>query len=260
MDDILSRIVKDKRAEVEENKIKHPLASFADRIAKSDRDFKEAIRKQEKINLIAELKFSSPAKNQKIIPTKKQIEQIAQLYNKYAEAISVITDEKYFGGSPEYLKIVRKNTDVPVLRKDFIIDKYQVYESRLVGADAILLIASVLEINEINEFLEIARSLNMDCLVEAHTVEDIEKVLHTSAEIIGINNRNLKNMEIDLDTTIGLAKKIPGDILVVSQSGIKAKKDIEYVSGANVDAVLVGTSIMENFGSKGMEEKLKELS
>ncbi|MCK5176298.1 MAG: bifunctional indole-3-glycerol phosphate synthase/phosphoribosylanthranilate isomerase, partial [Candidatus Aenigmarchaeota archaeon] len=144
MDDILSRIVKDKRAEVEENKIKHPLASFADRIAKSDRDFKEAIRKQEKINLIAELKFSSPAKNQKIIPTKKQIEQIAQLYNKYAKAISVITDEKYFGGSPEYLKIVRKNTDVPVLRKDFIIDKYQVYESRLVGADAILLIASVL--------------------------------------------------------------------------------------------------------------------
>ncbi|OYT34453.1 MAG: indole-3-glycerol phosphate synthase [Candidatus Aenigmarchaeota archaeon ex4484_52] len=258
---ILTQIIKNKKSEVKKRKKLHPLNSFIDKISKSNRNFFSAIKKtNNKINLIAEIKFSSPTIADKIInPAKTQIIKIAKLYNKYAKAISVITDEKYFSGKLEYLKIARQITNIPILRKDFIIDKYQIYESRYFGAEAILLIADILKKEQLNEYLKIAKNLNMSCLVEAHTIEDIKKILKTDAKIIGINNRNLKTLKIDLNTTIKLRKEIPKDIIVVSESGIKNKKDIDFLGNANIDAVLIGTAIMEQKDEIKKEEKIKEL-
>ena len=258
MNNIIEKIVENKKKEVESSKKTNPLTSFIDEISLSNRDFKTEIKKKEKVNIIAEIKFSSPNMKQTIEPTTENIKKISCLYNKYADAISVITDEKYFDGSLNYLKIARQNTTIPLLRKDFIIDAYQIYEARYWGADAILLIAGILKEKELNEFFTIAKGLNMDCLFEAHTKQDMIKILSTDAEIIGINNRNLKNMEIDLNTTIQLAKEIPKDIVIVSESGIKNKKDIDFLNNANIDAVLVGTAIMDAI-DKNMEEKIKGL-
>ena len=260
MNNIIEKIVENKKKEVESNKKRNPLNSFIDEISPSNRDFKTTIKKKEKINLIAELKFSSPNMKQKLNYSNKlvAIKKISELYNMYAKAISVITDEKYFDGSLNYLKTVQQNTTIPLLRKDFIIDVYQIYEARYFGADAILLIVGILDREELNEFYNIAKGLNMDCLFEAHTKQDMMKILSIDAEIIGINNRNLKNMEIDLNTTIQLAKHIPKDIVIVSESGIKSKKDIDFLNNANIDAVLVGTAIMDMI-DKNMEEKIKGL-
>ena len=228
-------------------------------VQKSTKKFRQAITKKDSGNfpkLIAELKFASPSSGKIRNATSGDVLRITKLYSRYANAISVLTDKKYFTGDPEYLKIAGKNTDLPVLRKDFIIDKYQIYESRHYGADAILLIASVLGEQNLKGFIKTAKDLGMDCLVEVHDKKDLTIALNANAEIIGINNRNLETMTTDLNTTIKLSKHIPKNTIIVSESTIKTKQDIEFLQPAGIDAILVGTAIMKS----DIEQKLKELA
>lgn len=255
---ILKNIIDNKKKELELRKKEMPLESFARSIKKSTKKFGHAITKKDSGNfpkLIAELKFASPSSGKIRKATSSEVLRITNLYSRYAGAISVLTDKKYFRGDPEYLKIAG-NTNLPILRKDFIIDKYQIYESRHYGADAVLLIASVLGEKNLKDFIKTAKDLGMDCLVEVHDKKDLNIALNANAEIIGINNRNLETMTTDLNTTIELSKHIPKNTTIVSESAIKTKQDIEYLEPADIDAILVGTAIMKS----DIEQKLKELT
>ncbi len=248
---MLAEIIENKRKEVEISKREFPLLGFKSRLKISTRNFKKAISKN-KLSLIAEIKRASPSNREfRDIDIKK----ITNVYNKYADAISVLTDRKFFGGSPEDIKKISQITKLPLLRKDFIVDEYQIYESRLFNADAILLIASVLTIKEINSFIEVANKYKMDCLVEVNTEEELDKVLQTNAAIIGINNRNLNTLEIDLNATLQLADNIPNDKLIVSESGIESTDYVNKIRG-KVNAILVGTFFMN---SKSLEHDISSL-
>ncbi|MFA6064565.1 MAG: bifunctional indole-3-glycerol-phosphate synthase TrpC/phosphoribosylanthranilate isomerase TrpF [archaeon] len=249
MPDILDQIVENKRKEVLISKKKLPLAKLQKGLLPSEKNFFSALKG--KNNIIAEIKYKSPSAGK--IGKKRSIKEIATAYNKYASAISVLTDKKFFAGDLKYIKETKKYTQLPILRKDFIIDEYQIYEARYFGADAILLIASILSAEEIEKYLFIARKLGMEALVETKTKEEIEKVLRTSARIIGINNRNLADFKITLNTTKELKKLIPAERIVVSESGIYTKADILDL---DTNAALIGTSLIE---AKDISEKLSSL-
>ena len=239
---MLKQIIENKRKEVEINKKNNPLSSFKNELVDSNRDFKKALSKN-KLNLIAEFKRKSPSKN--IINNNLKINEIIKIYNKHADAISILTDENFFNGKLEDMKTTSSMTKLPILRKDFIIDEYQIYEARFYGADALLLIASILSLDEINNFINTAKSMNMNCLVEVHNEEELSKVLNSKAEIIGINNRNLGTLEIDLNTTLRLMNKIPSDKIVVSESGIKGNEYVQKIKN-KVNAILVGSQFMNS--------------
>jgi indole-3-glycerol phosphate synthase / phosphoribosylanthranilate isomerase len=214
-------------------------------LQKSTRNFHAAINKRG-LSLIAEIKRKSPS-NAAIASKDFSPSKIAKNYEKSgADAISVVCEKNFFGGSLKYMGKAKENTDfIPILCKDFIIDEYQIYEARKYGADAILLIAGILTEAKIRKFTKIAHEdLNMDVLCEVHTLEELEKVLKTPVKIIGINNRNLKTFQIDLKTTERLAKHIPKDKLIVSESGIFTKTDVKNLP-KKTDAILVGTSLMQ---------------
>lgn len=193
--------------------------------------------------MIAEVKKASPSKG--LIRPDFEPVTIAKTYESAgASAISVLTDEKYFQGSIEYLKSIRQAVDLPLLRKDFVIDAYQIYEARAAGADAILLIVAALSREQLVEFGGLARELGMGALIEVHTAEELDVALSTDEPIIGINNRNLQTFETTLDTTIELASRIPSDRVIVSESGIFTRADVERLTAAGVDAILVGESLM----------------
>jgi indole-3-glycerol phosphate synthase len=258
---ILDEIVKRKRERLKEVKIKNPLSDLKEKVRDlpETKDFKEAIKREkgEPIRLIAEIKKSSPSKG--IIRDDLDPEEIANIYEeKGASAISVLTEEDFFKGSLSDLQEVRGKVKLPLLRKDFIFDPYQVYESRLNGADAILLISTILERAQIEDLRGLAEELRMDSLVEVHNLKDLDKALSAGAEIIGINNRNLDTLKVDIDTTFKLIKDIPEDKIVVSESGIKEREDVKRIGGERVDAILVGTALMEapNIGKK-VEELMK---
>lgn len=239
---MLKEIIENKRKEVEESKKNLPLSSFKRKLENSKRDFKKAISK-DKLNLIAEIKRKSPSQN--MSKQEFDIRQILKVYSKYADAISVLTDKKFFGGSLMDMKKVSKLTKLPILRKDFIIDEYQIYESRFYNSDALLLIASELYVNETNRFIGIAKGYKMDCLVEVHTEEELNKVLKSDASIIGINNRNLNTLKIDNETTLKLADKIPKGKVIVSESGITSNIYVQKIKH-KVNAILVGSLFMNS--------------
>ena len=249
---ILDKIIKNKEQEIKKSKKSLPLDKFKSNLKKSERNFKKAIIKG--FNLIAEIKKGSPSKG--IINKDFSLEETARIYqkNKYVKAISVLTDYKFFFMAPTCLRDVRKLTQKPILRKDFIIDQYQIYESRFYGADAILLIARILTKTKIENFIKIAKKYNMDCLVEIHNEKELKK-LPNNAEIIGINNRNLDTLTIDLNTTLNIIKKLPKNKLIVSESGYNTAKDINKVKN-KINAVLIGTSIIK---SKDINKKINEL-
>ena len=249
---ILDKIVKAKKQEVQLRKKTLPLASFKSKLTNSNRDFKKAISKP--LSLIAEIKKGSPSEG--IINKNFNLENIAKTYqkNNKVKAISVLTDWEFFFMAPTCIAETKKLTKKPILRKDFIIDEYQIYESRLYGADAILLIAEILPPKKINKFIKIAKTYNMDCLVEVHTKEELGKVLKTNAEIVGINNRNLKTFKISINTTLNLKKLIPKNKMIVSESGFKTKADIKKIK--TVNAVLIGTTFMK---AKNINKKIGEL-
>ena len=209
-------------------------------------DFAAAL-KGDRIRVIAEVKKASPSKG--IIRENFNPVEIASIYARNgAAALSVLTDEKYFMGSLDYLRAIRQALDLPVplLRKDFILDEYQVYEARAAGADAILLIAAILDGDRLGSLRETAYGLGMSCLVEVHNEAELKTALESGAGIIGINNRDLNTFTVDLETTGRLRHLVPHDKIVVSESGIRNRTDMEKLAEWVVDAVLIGESLMKS--------------
>ncbi len=238
---ILDEIVRYKLSKVELQKKQQPLEPIKASSKIEKRDFKGVLSK-DRISIIAEIKKASPSKGiiQNDFSPKKQ----AQIYDSAnIDAISVLTEDKYFKGKDEYLKLVRDETKKPVLRKDFIVDEYQITESKFLGADAVLLIVAILQ-NKLKKFNEFAKSSELDCLVEVHDEKELETALDCGCEIIGINNRNLKDFSVDLKTTERLIRNIPNHVTIVSESGIKNADDVKYLSSIGVDAVLIGETFM----------------
>jgi indole-3-glycerol phosphate synthase len=246
---ILETIIKEKQKEVAEQKKSYPLKSFKNKIKPTKKDFAKHITTN---SIIAEIKPKSPSKGN-LIKNRKATD-ILKAY-KNADCISVLTDKKFFAGSLNLLRTIRNHTTKPIVRKDFIIDEYQIYQARYFGADAILLIASILTKEEIIHFQKIAQSLNMKCIIEVHNKEELEKVLSCDPKIIGINNRDLHTLKTNIKTTNILAASIPKDIKIISESGIETKEDFQEVT-KHANGVLIGTSLMQ---ASNIEKKLEEL-
>ncbi|MCX7918537.1 MAG: indole-3-glycerol phosphate synthase TrpC [bacterium] len=222
------------------------------------RDFAAAISRKpgEKIKLIAEIKKASPSAG--VIRPEFNPSQIAEIYERTgANAISVLTDEKFFSGRLEYLAQVRSRVSLPLLRKDFIIDAYQIYESAIAGADAILLIVAALDNTQLQEFNELAqKEVGLYTLVEVHNQRELDRALKIEPEIIGINNRDLKSFTVDLATTERLISDIPKECIIVAESGIKTRDDVLRMQSLGVDALLIGETFMRNHD---IALKIKEL-
>lgn len=248
--DILKKIVEQRYERLKHERSTIPLSELKKKLGdleiKKIRDFKKGIKREgDKIKLIAEIKRASPSKG--LIRKDFDLLKIASVYEeKLVNAISVLTEEDFFQGHLSYIKIVKDITSKPVLRKDFIINEYQIYESIINGADAILLIAAILERGQAEEYFHLSKELGIDVLFEVHDEEDLEKAILINADIIGINNRNLKTLNIDLSTTLRLKKDIPKDKIVVSESGIRDRRDVITLQNAGIDAMLIGTSLMES--------------
>lgn len=249
---VLDEIVTNKRLEIEAQKQAVSLESMAAaayETSKERRPFRALF--DETSVLIAEVKPKSPSAGQ-LIPSQKyghgvSIFEVAELYAKgEADVISVLTDEKYFGGSLSLLSSVRSSVPQTVLRKEFIIDPYQIFESAAAGADAMLLIAAILSRETLATFIQLGAGLGIDSLVEVHDEEDVEKALSARATVIGINNRDLRTLKVDLANTERLAGKIPVTIPVVSESGIETADDVRRVRAAGARGILVGTSILRS--------------
>jgi indole-3-glycerol phosphate synthase len=249
---ILDIIVARKKEEVELLR-KHGVyvpEAFADKEIPSPRGFRKALTDYPGVAIIAEAKKASPSKGL-ICPDFDPV-TIAKNYQKNgAQAISVLTDVDFFQGSLLYLLQARENVDIPILRKEFIIDPLQIEEAHVCGADAILLMASILDKHQLQDFQDQAGEYSIDCLVEVHDEAELETVLKTGANLIGINNRNLKDFSMDTETTFRLKKMIPDDIAVVGESGLKTAEDIQRLHEAGVCAALIGESLMrgENGGN-----------
>jgi indole-3-glycerol phosphate synthase len=245
---ILDKIVGDKILQIEREKIVKPVQSLMNIKSKEIRDFGSAL-KTNGLSIIAEVKKASPSKG--IIDRDFEPIKTALNYEKYGvDAISVLTEKKYFLGNNEYIKLVKENSSRPILRKDFIVDKYQIYQSIALSSDAILLIAAILK-DKLKAYYELATSLGLHCLVEVHDRDEVELALECGSEIIGINNRNLNNFNVDIHTTEKLMKYIPKDKIVVSESGISSIEDLVYLRSIGANAVLIGESFMRNPDSVG---------
>lgn len=248
MADILDQIVAVKREEVAAAKKKKSLEAIREDAFSRvlTRDFEGALRAKiaaGKAAVIAEVKKASPSKGvlrEDFIPA-----DIAQSYAEHGAAcLSVLTDRQFFQGSADYLKQARASCDLPVLRKDFLVDPYQVYDSRALGADCILLIAACLDDAQMAELEAIARSLDMAVLVEVHDGAELTRALKLKTPLVGINNRNLRTFEVSLDTTLGLLADVPADRLLVTESGILGPADVQKMRAAGVHAFLVGEAFM----------------
>ena len=244
--DILTQIVDYKKTVISSAKNILPISQME--ISGKSRGFLTNIQNtlnQNKTAIIAEIKKGSPSKG--IITENFDVLHIAKAYeNGGATCISVLTDEKFFHGHNQNIKIAKENCSLPILRKDFIIDRYQIFESKHLGADAILLIASILDGEQMADLEHLAFSLGLDVLIETHTEKELETVLkHTLTPLIGINNRNLKNFEISLQNTINLIKLIPHNKIPICESGIETKEDIKLMQNHNCNTFLIGTSIMK---------------
>lgn len=256
---ILARILEHKRVEVAEAQARIPFSQLEEQAQRAPvvRSFAQALRRADGcVAVIAEVKKASPSKG--VIRGSFDPMAIADVYARNgASAISVLTDERYFQGHLDYLRAVRQRVPVPVLRKDFIISRYQVIEARVTGADALLLIVSALGDDELSDLLAYTRVVGMEALVEVHDEEEIQRALRAGATVIGINNRDLSTFHTTLEVTERLAPLVPSNCLCVSESGIENAEDVRRVARAGAHAVLVGESLMraENIG-----EKLRELA
>jgi indole-3-glycerol phosphate synthase len=253
---ILDQIVAAKRREIASLKKTTPLARLQGAVMDlpPTRDFRQAINHRP-YAIIAEVKRSSPSKGR----IRKDFDpvKIAATYQEHgAQAVSILTDEQFFEGKGAYLAAIKKAISLPLLRKDFIIDAYQIYETRVLGGDALLLIASILEQRQLLEYIELAGHLGLAPLVEVHTKAELGKALAAGAEIIGINNRDLKTFSTDLKRTLELAPMIPKGTIAVAESGISSRKDIELLMGAGINCFLIGEALMR---AADIGAKLREL-
>ncbi|MEW5995714.1 MAG: indole-3-glycerol phosphate synthase TrpC [Candidatus Zixiibacteriota bacterium] len=204
---------------------------------------KSSISSELSVSIIAEIKRRSPSKGQ--LARQVDVAATARTYEAAgARGISVLTDERYFAGSPDDLKQARTATRLPIVRKDFIVDEYQVYESRLIGADVILLIVAALEIDALRRLHAVAQGLGMEVLVEIHNEKELRSAVDSGVELIGINNRNLTTFDVSLETTERLCPLIPDGVVCIAESGIHTREDMQRMEAAGVDAVLVGESLM----------------
>jgi len=255
---ILNTIVEKKKGRLFLSKNKTPLSELKSIIRDTGktRNFQKAIKRDsDNIKLIAEIKKASPSKG--IIRKDFNHLAIAKIYEeKQVNAVSVLTEEDFFQGNLSFLPDIKRILSKPILRKDFIFDEYQIYESRAYEADAILLIAALLEKNQAVEYLQLAGELGMSVLFEVHDFKELEMALSTDTEIIGINNRNLKTMNIDITTTFQLLREIPPGKIVVSESGIRTSGDVQKLADGGIDAMLIGTSFMEAEDIGGKVEEL----
>lgn len=205
--------------------------------------FYEAIEKKG-ISFICEVKKASPSKG--IISKDFPYLEIAKKYNECADCISCLTEPFFFLGSDEYLTNIKMNVNIPVLRKDFILYEYQIYEAKAIGADAILLIVAILDKDTLAKYINIAHSIGLGCLVEAHDKAEVDIAVSAGAKVIGVNNRNLKDFTVDMSNSINLRKSVSKDILFVSESGIKSRSDIKVLEENDVNAVLIGETLMRS--------------
>lgn len=253
---MLDRIVAEKRKEVAQRKRSLPLSTLKERMAQCQAplDFVAALS-GESMSLIAEVKRASPSRGV-LCPDFDPVALAKTYAQAGAAAISVLTEVNYFEGSLDHLVAIREAVNLPLLRKDFIFDQYQVYESRAYGADALLLIMAILSQEQLKEMLSLSRSLGLSCLVEVHNESEVERALISGAEIIGINNRDLKTFIVDISTTRRLRPLIPKERIVVSESGISSREDVEKLKEWGVRAVLVGEALVT---AEDIPTKMKEL-
>lgn len=255
--DVLKNIVAHKREEVAAARLAATVSELKTRVSDLEdipRGFERHLRDavaSDWTAIIAEVKKGSPSKG--VIREDFDPLEIAETYqNNGATCLSVLTDEKFFLGHLRYLALIREQVGLPLLRKDFIIDPYQLYEARAAGADAILLIAAILEQQQIVEFSSLARELHLDVLLEVHDEREMEMACETEIGLIGVNNRNLRTFTTDLDTTVRLARMLPAGRLLVTESGINSRADIERLQAAGAGAFLIGESLVreEDIGAK----------
>jgi indole-3-glycerol phosphate synthase len=245
MSTVLDRIVANKREEIALLKQRRDLQALKDAVASAPqvRNFADALRRHERIRLLAEVKKASPSKG--VIRPQFQPVDIARAYEAGgAAAISVLTDEPFFQGQLDYLTRIRQAVSIPVLRKDFILDEYQVYEARVAGADAVLLIAECLPGEELPRLYDCITCLGMTALIELYDPIHLDRVLATGTPLVGVNNRDLRTFAVDLEHVIRLRPLIPTSVTLVAESGIFTPTDVRRLEDAGIDAILVGESLM----------------
>lgn len=269
---ILDTIAKSSRNRVEKAKMELPLEALkasiydgAGVISFNNREafaFEKALRNnifsntQKKISFICEVKKASPSKG--IIAEDFPYLEIAKDYeNAGAAAISVLTEPEYFKGSNQYLKEISEAVHIPVLRKDFTVDEYMIYEAKAIGADAVLLICSILDTQTIKKYLKLCNELGLSALVEAHTEDEVISAIDAGARVIGVNNRNLQTFEVDLGNSVRLRQAVPKDIIFVAESGIKTAEDMTVLKEAGVNAVLIGETLMRSPNKKEQLDYLR---
>ncbi len=260
---ILEKIVEDKKIRIKEHKSN---ISFEEIRKLAEAELKDTQRpencfyenlKKQGMSIIGEFKKASPSLGR--IESKIDLLERIDEYNASVDAISCLTEEDHFNGNIEYLKTIRKKSDLPILRKDFMIDEYQFYEAKAIGADAVLLIAAILDDLMLRDFYALARELKLDVLVETHDENEVERALKTDPRIIGVNNRDLKDFSIKLETTGRLRKLVPGDKIFVTESGIMGDEDVKYLKETGVDAFLIGRAFMESADPRGLAKHWKAL-
>ena len=254
---ILDQIVEVKKEEVKKLKQKYSLNSFKEmEFFESDiLKFSDKVKRNQNISIISEIKKASPSRG--IIREDFNHLKIAEIYFKCGtDAVSILTDENFFKGNINFLKEIALIKETPLLRKDFIIDEFQVFQSKGNGADIILLISEILSKAQINELTQAAKEIGLEVLLELHSEKQLNKIDFDVNDILGINNRNLEDFSIDLNTTLRLSKLIPGESVFVAESGINKKEDIEYLTKAKINAVLIGEHLM---ASENIEKDFKHL-
>lgn len=263
-DTILETIARKRRIAIEEKKKQIPMETLVHQaeallnetsVQKKKKSFYDALA-GEPLSFICEVKKASPSKG--LIAPEFPYLSIAKEYEAAgASAISVLTEPEYFLGKDEYLKEIASAVSIPVLRKDFTIDPYQIYEAKLLGASAVLLICSLLDKDTLSAYLKITKSLKMDALVEAHDEAEVDLAVDLGARIIGVNNRNLKNFTVDVENSLRLRERVPRDIVFVSESGIKTREDTIRLAIQHVNAVLIGETFMRSVDKKKALDALR---
>ena len=246
MMNILEEIVAKTKSKLEEKKQRVSLEELSSKIDfenLKETNFKKSLQNKAEA-IIAEIKKASPSAG--IISDDFDPVSKSKEYESFgASALSILTEEDYFLGNIQYLKDVKATTSLPILRKDFIVDEYQIYESKLIGADCILLIASILNDEELKNFSVISERLKLDYIIEVHDEEELQRVQHFTNAIIGVNNRDLKTFDVDINNSVELKKTFEGENIFIAESGIKSKKDIEYLQQHNINVFLIGESLMK---------------
>jgi indole-3-glycerol phosphate synthase len=253
---ILDEITRWKRGEIERQKRARPLETVRAGMMQAAPacDFAAALRRPG-VSLIAEVKRASPSKGL-LRPDCDAVTLVREYEAHGATAISVLTDERFFQGSLDHLRAVRRSVNLPVLRKDFVLDEYQVYEARAAGADAVLLIVAVLNDEDLVALYRLVRELGMAALIEVHNEAELERALEVDPRVVGVNNRNLRTFEVDLETTARLRPLIPAGVILVAESGVHMRADVARLSAIGADAMLVGEALVK---AKDVGCKVQEL-